>query len=121
MDGGWWPRSLDLSAELPTLLREMASAGCDVHRVTYNLGAWDPAPRRLNTVGGLVKLDGYHRQDAAAISVVDSTDWTRIDLVVVPPSTPAAAAERALTLAGLDGDRHCAGDILPALPVPAAG
>src|ERR1051326_269019 len=41
VDGGWWPRSLDLSVELPPLLAELSRAGHDVAHVTYNPAAWN--------------------------------------------------------------------------------
>jgi hypothetical protein len=112
VDGGWWPRSLDLSAELPPLLTAMWSAGYDVFRVVYNLTAWDPAPRRLTVSSRRVKLGGYRLQDKASISLVDSGGRKRIDLVVVPPQTDPVIAGRALALAGLDGDSHRAPEIL---------
>jgi Family of unknown function (DUF5994) len=42
VDGGWWPRSLDLGVELPPLLAEVWSGGYDVFRVSYDLTAWHP-------------------------------------------------------------------------------
>jgi hypothetical protein len=120
VDGGWWPRSLDLSEELPPLLTAMWSAGHDVFRIVYNLTAWDAAPRRLTVSGRRVKLGGFRLQDKASISLVDSGGRTRIDLVVVPPQTDPLVAGRALALAGLDGDPHRAAEILAAASTPAA-
>ncbi|HKS47628.1 MAG TPA: DUF5994 family protein, partial [Amycolatopsis sp.] len=37
VDGAWWPRSRDLSAELPTLLAVLAIRPGRIERVTYNL------------------------------------------------------------------------------------
>jgi hypothetical protein len=59
-----------------------------------------------------VKLAGYRTQDAASISLVDTSGWKRVDLVVVPPQTDHPAAGRALALAGLDGDLRRAREIL---------
>jgi hypothetical protein len=104
VDGGWWPRSLDLSAELPRLLAELSSAGHDVAQVIYNPTAWKPAPRTLAGPGRPVTLDPSTGQDAASISLVDSSGSKRTDLVVVPPRTDRRIAERVLALAGLGGD-----------------
>jgi Family of unknown function (DUF5994) len=120
VDGGWWPRSLDLSVELPPLLTAMWSAGYDVFRIVYNLTAWDPAPRRLTVSGRRVTLAGYRLQDKASISLVDSGGWKRIVLVVVPTQTDPVVARRALALAGLDGDPHRAAEILAQASTPAA-
>ncbi len=104
VDGGWWPRSLDLSAELPQLLAELSSAGHDVAQVTYNPTAWKPAPRTLAGAGRPVALAPSTDQVAASISLVDSSGSKRTDLVVVPPRTDHRVAERVLALAGLGGD-----------------
>jgi len=122
VDGGWWPRTLDLGVELAPLLTEIWSVGYDVRRVTYNLTAWNHAPRRIAAAGRLVRIGGYHTQDEDVVSLVDSSGWKRIDLVVVPPDTDPVVAERALALAGLDGDRHRAAEILrPADQTASAG
>jgi hypothetical protein len=120
VDGGWWPRSGDLSLELPPLLTAMWSAGYDVFRVMYNLAAWDPAPRKLTVSGRRVRLGGFRLQDKASISLVDSGGWKRVELVVVPPQTESEVAGRALALAGLDGDPHRAAEILAHAGMPAA-
>jgi hypothetical protein len=111
VDGGWWPRSGNLSTELPPLLKAMWSAGHQVYRVTYDLAIWDRPPRRMTVTGRPVKLDGY-RSDGPTLSLIDQSGWKRIDLVVIPPSTDAQVAHRALDLAGLDGDPHRAQEIL---------
>jgi hypothetical protein len=110
--GGWWPRTVDLTVELPPLLAEMYSAGYDIRSVTYNPAAWDRPPRRLRVPGHQVRLGGYRTQDTALISLVDTSGWQRVDLVVIPPETDEILAGRALALAGLDGDLHRAGQIL---------
>jgi hypothetical protein len=112
VDGGWWPRTVDLTIELPPLLAGMFSAGYDIRRVSYNLTAWDPPPRRLSVPGHQVRLGGYATQDPALISLVDTSGWHRVDLVVIPPETDPVLAGRALALAALDGDLHRAGQIL---------
>jgi Family of unknown function (DUF5994) len=113
VDGGWWPRSLDLTAELPALISAAEAAGYNaVRRVTYHLGGWDSAPRRAAMLGRVIKLSGYRTQVPAAISLVDGSGWDHIDIVVIPPDTDAEAAGRALKMAGEDSDQHRAGEIL---------
>jgi hypothetical protein len=46
------------------------------------------------------------------ITLLDTSGWKRIDLVVVAPQTDPVTAERVLALAGLDGDLNRAGQIL---------
>jgi hypothetical protein len=59
-----------------------------------------------------VKLGGFQSQDPAEISLVDSSGWKRMTLVVVPPGTDPTVARRALTMASMNGDRHRAREIL---------
>jgi hypothetical protein len=114
VDGGWWPRSLDLIAELPALLEAVEAAGYrEVRRVSYALTAWDgQPPRRVTILNHVVKLGGFQSQNPAEIALVDSSGWKRINLMVVPPRTDPAVARRALTMAGLGGAQHPAHEIL---------
>ena len=51
IDAAWWPRSLDLTVELPPLLDVLWTAARDITRITYSIAGWDPAPRRLQRRG----------------------------------------------------------------------
>jgi hypothetical protein len=62
--------------------------------------------------GRVVKLGGYHTQDTASVTLIDTSGWKRIDLVVVAPQTKPQIAARVLVFAGLDGDLHRVGQIL---------
>ena len=112
VDGGWWPRSLDLAAELPALLEEMFAADFDVTDVSFNLYAWQPAPSQLRVSGHRVWLHGDVTQDEASIQLIDSTGLKPVLLVVIPPGTHPLVAENALVLAGQDGDLHRPDQIL---------
>lgn len=114
VDGGWWPRSLELIAELPALLMAVEAAGYgEVRRVSFALTAWDgQPPRRSTMLNRVVKLGGFQSQDPAEITLVDSSGRQRITLVVVPPGTDPVVARRAMTMAGLNGDQHRAREIL---------
>jgi hypothetical protein len=114
VDGGWWPRSLDLIAELPALLTAAGAAGYgQVHRVSFALNAWDgPPPRKSTMLNHVVKLGGFRAQEPAEMSLVDSSGWKRVTVVVVPPGTDPVVARHALAMAGTAGDRHRAREIL---------
>ena len=122
VDGGWWPRSLDLIAELPPLLMALEVAGYgEVRRVSYAMTAWDGRPpRKSPMLDRVVKLGGFQSQDPAEITLIDSSGWKRITLVVVPPGTDPAVARRALSMAGMNGDRHRAREILELARHPTA-
>ena len=110
VDGAWWPHGDDLPTELPDLLSVLSVRLGPIARVMYNLGEWAPAPRRATMAGGLVRLDGYHRQSPNTVEVLDARG-NRIVLLVVPPLTDpelahsivmaAAATEDATTVESL--------------------
>jgi hypothetical protein len=114
VDGGWWPTSLDLIAELPAVLAASEAAGyAETRRVSFALAAWDGLPPVRSTMRNrVVKLGGFRSLDPAELGLVDSSGWKRIMLVVVPPDTDPVIAGRALAMAGTDGDSHSAGEIL---------
>jgi Family of unknown function (DUF5994) len=113
VDGGWWPHSLDLTAELPALISAAKAAGYgSVRRVSYHLGGWGEPPRRAAMLGRTIKLSGYRTQPLAAISLVDGSGWDHVDIVVIPPDTDPEIARRALDMARDDNDQHRAGEIL---------
>lgn len=88
VDGAWWPHSGDLPRELPDLISVLSVRLGPVARVTYNLAEWAMAPRKMVVGGRVVRLDGYHRQPANTIDVLDGRG-DRIVLLVVPAATEA--------------------------------
>lgn len=103
VDGAWWPRSRDLSAELPALLAVLAVRLGRVQRVSYNLTEWDAAPRRLTIDGRPVRLGGFHSQHAHTVDVI-GLNGPRITLLVVPPETGQATAHQVLMRASRRGN-----------------
>jgi hypothetical protein len=99
VDAAWWPRSRDLSVELPALLDVLWTAGRDVNRVLYNLDFWKPIPRRLIVGGRSVRLAGFRQQSPLMIGLVDAWGRERVDVLVIAPDTDREAALRALDLA----------------------
>lgn len=114
VDGGWWPRSSDFATELPQLLKAMDASGYpQTWAVTYNLDRWAQPPHYLRSGGRRVRMGGFHDPvDRAMISLVDSSGWKHVDLVVVPPDTSPEIAERTLRLAGENDDLHRADEIV---------
>jgi len=51
INGGWWPRSRDASAELPSLITELSSRAGRVRRIALQVDAFDNIPHQLS-VGG---------------------------------------------------------------------
>ncbi len=94
LDAAWWPRSRDLAAELPSLMAVLWTAGRDVNRITYNLHAWDAAPRRMKIEGRTVRLGGFASSDPVTVRLSDPWDKERIDVLVIAPDTEADVAAR---------------------------
>lgn len=94
--GIWWPRSLDLVAELEPLLAALNAAGCRARRVTYNLDAWQPAPHKAVIGGVVIRLGGYRRLSAGVLHVTATGASVPLVLLVIPPSADEDVAMSAL-------------------------
>lgn len=102
VDGAWWPRSDDLTKELPDLLAVLSVRLGAIDRVMYNLAEWANVPRRVLFGGRAVRLDGYTRQPANILEVL-GIGREKILLLVVPPhSDPDRAHETMMTAAAPD-------------------
>ena len=112
IDAAWWPRSLDLSAELPALLDVFWTAGREINRITYNAAAWDTAPRRLHLQGRTVRLGGFATSDPVTVRLSDPWGTERVDVLVIAPTADPAVAARAMQLASHKGGTSRAGEIL---------
>jgi uncharacterized protein DUF5994 len=117
VDGAWWPRSADLTAELPALAEVLAVRLGRVVRVAYALSSWDPTPRRFEVDGGRTRLEGFTYQDRNIIHVTGSNGG-RISLLVVPPNTADAAGHDAMMAAAHRGNADRPEDILNVVRVP---
>ena len=109
VDAAWWPRSLDLTAELPALLDVMWTAGREISRVTYSIAGWAPAPRRLRVEDRMVRLGGFAGSDPLTIRLLDAWGTERIDILVIPPATDPEIARQALRYASEAGNPDRAG------------
>jgi Family of unknown function (DUF5994) len=98
VDGAWWPRSRDLSTELPALLAVLAVRLGGVLRVSYNLATWDAVPRRLDVNGRQLRLGGFHAQHAHTVDVIGA-NGACLTLLVLPPGADPVAAHRTMITA----------------------
>jgi hypothetical protein len=111
VDGAWWPHGEDLSAELPDLLAVLSVRLGAIDRVMYNLAEWAKVPRRLQTGGRSVRLDGYHRQPANTLGVL-GVGRERILLLVVPPHTDPCQAHETMMAAATPDNASTVDDLL---------
>jgi len=114
LDGGWWPRSTDPVAELPALILALHDRCGPVSRVMLGLAGWDSRPGRLGVAGRVVRLGWFTTQPVGLLTAI-CANGDRIDLLVVPPDTGAAAAQAAMALAAQAANTIHAPDILTAV------
>lgn len=112
IDAAWWPRTDDLVAELPMLLRAFPDGDQQITRVTYNLLGWSAAPRRTTIDGRVIRLGGFRTSDPLTVRLLDPWGQLRIDVLVIPTDTDPQIASRALAIAGRSGSVLRAADIL---------
>ncbi|MPY58348.1 DUF5994 family protein [Streptomyces spongiae] len=93
LDGGWWPRSRDLGAELPTLTAVLDPLWGRITRVTVNPTHWPVVPRRVPVAGHVVNVGWFLAEQDPHELLLLSYHAGRWNLLVVPPLTdPVSAA-----------------------------
>ncbi len=112
IDAAWWPRTRDLSVELPPLLDVLWTAAREVTRIDYNIADWDPAPHRLQIEGRRVRLGGFTGGEQSTVMLSDPWRRERIDILVIAPDTDPATAQRTFELASRSDDPYRAREIL---------
>ncbi|HZC53923.1 MAG TPA: DUF5994 family protein [Mycobacterium sp.] len=112
LDAAWWPRSRDLTTELPPLLEVLWTAARDINRITYNITAWDPAPRRMLVENRTVRLGGFTTSDPLTVRLSDAWGTERVDILVIAASTEPAVAQRAMLLTSEADSPYRADEIL---------
>ncbi len=106
-DGGWWPRTMRLTDELPGLLTALAGADESVRRVCVNGDAWTAIPSLAGGSGlPLVRVDWFRTLDRRVVTAGSDGGRPRLRLLVIPPETAAGPARvllRAVAAGALTG------------------
>jgi hypothetical protein len=110
VDGAWWPRSDDLSRELPDLLAVLSVRLGVIAEVIYNLGDWAQSPIEFEMDGNPVGLGGSTGQPVDTIQVVG--DNLKLILLVVPPGTDPERAHDAMMSAATPDNSSTIEDLL---------
>ncbi|MFF3648145.1 DUF5994 family protein [Streptomyces sp. NPDC002181] len=97
LDGAWWPRSRDVTVELPALITALTAHLGPVTRVGLDSSAWQDVPTRLVIDGRVVHLDADPVGDDTVLVTRGHND--HFVLLVVPPDTTADAAREAMARA----------------------
>ncbi|MFI9239931.1 DUF5994 family protein [Streptomyces sp. NPDC053079] len=103
LDGAWWPRSRDLSRELPALTDRLDRCWGRITRVTVNPASWPVIPRKVPVTGHTVHVGWFAGEQDPHKLLLFSCSGGRWDLLVVPPETSPAAAARLMTAAAVPG------------------
>ncbi len=92
LDGAWWPRSTQLTAELPSLLDALSDRLGAVKMVGYHLSAWKPAPPQMQIAGATVELQGFSCDQPATVILIGG-DGRRICVLVIAPDATEQVAQ----------------------------
>jgi hypothetical protein len=103
LDGAWWPRSRDLSRELPALMDVLDACWGRITRVTVNPAHWPVIPRKVPVAGHTVHVGWFADEQDPHKLILLSYTAGRWDLLVIPPETGAAAAARLMSAAATPG------------------
>lgn len=95
VDGVWWPKTLDLSLELPDLVTVFNLRVGRVRRVVYDPTAWLPAPSRVIRRNEMVSLDPYRLVYSDTIYLKGTRSRDAV-LFVLSPSSSGEDAQRLL-------------------------
>jgi Family of unknown function (DUF5994) len=113
LDGGWWPRSADPVAELPSLVLVIDVVHGPITGLVLSDTNWSPRPRRLAVNDRNLRL-AYFASQPAALLTAFCDNGARVDLLVVPPETDGVVAGAAMTIAATSTNRIHVEHILPA-------
>ncbi|RPF34635.1 DUF5994 family protein [Streptomyces sp. TLI_185] len=94
LDGAWWPRSRDITAELPALITALTEYLGPITRVGLDADAWEALPARMTVDGRVVRIDSSPVGDDTVLVTRGEQDL--FSLLVVPPHTRPDAARAAM-------------------------
>ncbi|GGQ31114.1 MULTISPECIES: DUF5994 family protein [Streptomyces] len=97
LDGAWWPRSRNVTIELPALITALTAHLGPITRVGLDTSTWQDVPTRLVIDGQVVHLDADPVGDDTVLVTRGHND--HFALLVVPPDTTADAAREAMARA----------------------
>ncbi|MGD6744302.1 DUF5994 family protein [Streptomyces sp. BH106] len=103
LDGAWWPRSRDLAAELPGLVDVLDPLWGRITRVAVNPMLWPVVPRKVTLQRRVLKVGWFTPELDPHKLLLLSYGTGRFDLLVIPPETDDASAERLMAAACAPG------------------
>jgi hypothetical protein len=115
VNGAWWPRTRDLTRELPPLIAALDPIWGRIYHVTVRAGMWPEIPKKVVTGDHVVRVGWFDaEQDRNDICLISLRGGERRDLLVVPPELDAETAERLMASATTPGNLQSASALLAA-------
>ncbi|OBF29098.1 hypothetical protein A5724_26490 [Mycobacterium sp. ACS1612] len=102
VQGAWWPRSTELSSELPSLLGALSLRVGSIDSVLYHEDDWSSAPPSMKHQGDQVIVSGH--QEWPNVVSLFGPRFGKLDLLVVPPYTEPTHAYNVVTKAASVND-----------------
>lgn len=97
LDGAWWPRSRDIGAELPALVRALTQYLGPLTRVGLDAVAWEGLPTRIVVDDHVVHIDSFAVGDDTVL--ITRGDADIFSMLVIPPNASQEAAHAAMAQA----------------------
>jgi len=91
IDGAWWPRSTDLTAELPELLSVLTIRAGPVDRIVYDPDGWSSPPRQITVGTHSISLEPYRFQLRNTMYVVGADSAVMVLRVILPSTDDRTA------------------------------
>jgi hypothetical protein len=98
LDGGWWPQSRNLTAEMGDLVNHFPTDRARIVRALYSPPDWQDAPKRVPTARGYIETGSFPRDDTH-VMVLTTSDRLKLCLLVIPPELTQLQGEAALRAA----------------------
>ncbi|MFD9094959.1 DUF5994 family protein [Streptomyces collinus] len=99
IDGAWWPRSRNLTEQLPALVECLDPLWGRITRIAVSRTFWPVIPGEVPAHGHMVRVGWSHAwQDPHTLLLLSHT-FGRWDLLVIPPETAPATAARLMATA----------------------
>ena len=111
LDGAWWPYSRDLESEMSDLVQQFPPTHARISRAVYSRPDWDSTPRKVTAGTRVIKVGSFPRDDTH-LMIVQLSDGTRLNLLVIPPDFTSGQGEEALLAGSAAGNRHTAAELL---------
>lgn len=111
VDGGWWPRSTDPTAEFPALAMAVSSWIGPVRHIAYHPDDWAPTGPKLTVEGWVVSVEALLTVPASTL-LLTGPNRKQAHLLVVPPATPGGVARAVLRSASSSDTAASVGEIL---------